>query len=356
MSSLEILNSREISPSPLGFSFGVSRPGEIITNEEALKKWPFITRSGKSFSQPEEISHLLGGIQQREVREGEYSATLLTMAYEAAREALSSFSQKEITAIFATTTFPALFDPELPLKNNLALALRKKLGLSRKVSCQDIYAACSGGVFLLQKIHQQEKRLQGKRILIVGAERYSGFLEDPFDKVIFTDKAVALVSSSYGEGWQILHSLTHSDYGDPKGVLRFPLDPRFSGFYQFSLPKSLDGKFKMDGHTVQGFTIRESKKLLEEILTKSALDLEDIKLIILHQANGKTIQAAQKRFGEERVYAHYQEGNASAASVFLALKAAMEEGKIQESDKVIMAAFGGGLSSGVCLLEIGKSA
>jgi 3-oxoacyl-[acyl-carrier-protein] synthase-3 len=111
---------------------------------------------------------------------------------------------------------------------------------------------------------------------------------------------------------------------------------------------------KMNGNTTFKVAVRTMAEDMEELLTELKVSPDKVKLLIPHQANIRIIQAVGERlkFPAEKVFVNVQKyGNTSAATIPMALFEAAEEGKIKRGDLVACVAFGGGLTSGACLIR-----
>jgi 3-oxoacyl-[acyl-carrier-protein] synthase-3 len=111
---------------------------------------------------------------------------------------------------------------------------------------------------------------------------------------------------------------------------------------------------RMNGAEVYKFAVRSLEESVREVLSRINAVVDDIALIIPHQANMRIIDASAKRLGIpiERWMVNLQEyGNTSAGSIPLALSEAVEQGRINKGDLVILVGFGGGLTWGAMALR-----
>lgn len=350
----EVLESR--------IHIGTNKTRQIETNENLLNDFEergieVKTRSGTRITDPEQITKILG-IKQREIFPGSsYTDALLTIGTEAGRDALKDNDPEKVDILAASTTYfdpkGNLFDPNLPEKNNLAEALKKRLGLPKRVRCFDIHAACPGGVFLLNAIKQREEKAFGKEILFIFPERPKGFLNpnNLFDNAIFTNKGAAL-KIVYGEDLVILAANAEFDKSDDPGPIRLPIHPRFRSKYPYSVPTST--YFDMDGTGVHRFILEEGPEIIEATIAKAGLTIEDIEKVIIHQANGKSVAGIDRRFPPGKVHICAENGNAGVASVILAGKDALEKKQIGKGSKVVLASWGPKRSKACVVIEILK--
>ncbi len=111
----------------------------------------------------------------------------------------------------------------------------------------------------------------------------------------------------------------------------------------------------MDGQAVFKFAGKAMASCVEHVVEQAGLALDDIKLIVPHQANERIIRFAAKRLSmdiEAFQLSIEDTGNTSSSGVPMALTDALAQGKLERGDKVVLVAFGGGLTSGAVLLEI----
>jgi 3-oxoacyl-[acyl-carrier-protein] synthase III len=107
--------------------------------------------------------------------------------------------------------------------------------------------------------------------------------------------------------------------------------------------------FKMKGNELFKVAVRSMAEISSEMLAKAGYTIDDLKIVIPHQANQRITDAVASRLGlpEEKVYSNIaQHGNTSAASIPIALDECIQSGKIVEGDLVLMTAFGGGVTWG----------
>jgi 3-oxoacyl-[acyl-carrier-protein] synthase-3 len=112
----------------------------------------------------------------------------------------------------------------------------------------------------------------------------------------------------------------------------------------------------MNGSEIYKFAVRTMSKASKQVLSKAGLTIDDLKLFIPHQANKRIINAVAKKIGllDDRVYMNVERyGNTSAASIPIALCEAVEEGRLEENDYLVMMGFGAGLSWGAAVVQWG---
>jgi 3-oxoacyl-[acyl-carrier-protein] synthase-3 len=219
----------------------------------------------------------------------------------------------------------------------------------------DMNAVCTGFVYGLSMAADMMRGNPGYRTaLVVGAETYSRILnwEDRTTCVIFGDGAGAAVLRPVEGGLGILSSHLRADGSKhrticvPGGGSRMPASPEV-------LSKRLD-KFQMNGREVWDFVIEAFPQAVREAVRAAGLSLQDVDLLISHQANGVLIRACMERLGlpMDRTFLTVDRyGNTSAASVPITLDEAARAGRIRRGDVVVLVAFGGGLTWGATVMR-----
>jgi len=280
------------------------------------------------------------GIRQRHVAADH--ETTSDLALNAARRAIEAagITPQDIGLVVVATTTPDMVFP------STACILQAKLGI-KDGPAFDLQAVCSGFVYGLTVADQFMKSGQYEYILVVGAEIYSRILDwdDRGTCVLFGDGAGAVVLKK-SEVPGILSCHLHAD-GSYAGILSVPgtvCGGKVSGrpFVQ------------MEGNAVFKFAVKALGDVAEEALAANHLQTSDIDWLIPHQANIRIIQATVKKLGlsmEKVVTTVEQHANTSAASVPLALDAAVRDGRIRPGQHVLLEAVGGGFTWGAVLLK-----
>ena len=214
-------------------------------------------------------------------------------------------------------------------------------------------AGCSGFIYGVTTAAQCIATGQFRNALVVGAEVLSKFTdwEDRNTCVLFGDGAGAAVLGQVESGG-VLASILGADGGGadllelPAGGTKEPAS--------FETVKNHRHYIKMNGNEVFKFAVKILEDSVKKVVAKADLTLEDINYIIPHQANIRIIDAAVKRlkFPREQVIVNLDKyGNMSSASIPVALDEALNAGRIQKGDKIVMVGFGAGLTWGANLIE-----
>ncbi|PIW64358.1 MAG: 3-oxoacyl-ACP synthase, partial [Candidatus Omnitrophica bacterium CG12_big_fil_rev_8_21_14_0_65_50_5] len=227
-----------------------------------------------------------------------------------------------------------------------ACAIQNRLGA--RCGAFDLAAACSGFPYALSVAQAYIESGAARNVLVVGTEVLSGFVDwnDRSTCVLFGDGAgAAVVSLSDDSKHGILASRLGSD-GSQGGILQIP----GGGSFQPPTAESLAAGqhfLKMEGSEVFKVAVRTMEVAVREILESRNFKLEDIDWLVPHQANSRILQAVAERlkFPAEKIVINVERyGNMSSASTVVALAEAVHDGRIKSGDKVVLVAFGGGLT------------
>ncbi len=282
------------------------------------------------------------GIRERRIAaDGEKTSDL---AAEAARRALAGagVDPLDVDLIVLATATP---DETFPAT---ATAVQSLIGANRGAAF-DVNAVCSGFVYALAVCDNFIKAGQAETALVIGAETFSRILDwnDRSTCVLFGDGAGALVLRA-GEGAGsvedrgILATILHSD-GRQHDLLYVDGGPSST---------QTTGHLRMLGREVFRHAVVNLSAVIGEALGETGLAAEDIDWFVPHQANKRILDGTARKVGippEKVVVTIERHANTSAASVPLALDAAVRDGRIKRGDAVLMEAMGGGMSWGACV-------
>lgn len=280
------------------------------------------------------------GIKARHLAEtGQTSSDLAFIASERAME-MAGVSADDIDLIIVATSTPDFVFP------STACLLQSKLGNKGAVAF-DVQAVCSGFIYALTIAEKFIRSGSNKRALVVGAEVFSRILDwnDRGTCVLFGDGAGAVILEA-AEQPGILATALHAD-GSHHGILSVP--GNVCGGKVIG-----DPFLRMDGQAVFKFAVRVLADVAKECCDLAGVAPQSVDWLIPHQANIRIIEATAKKFGvpmDRVIVTVDQHGNTSAASVPLALDAAVRDGRIQRGQKIMLEGVGGGFTWGAALLE-----
>ncbi len=288
------------------------------------------------------------GIKERRIVGPDEATSDLAAA--AARKALemASVDAEELDLIIVATITPDFMFP------STAGQVQRLLGAHRAAAF-DIEAACTGFIYALSVGELFITGGKYNKVLVIGAEVLSRFVnwEDKATCVLFGDgSGAALLVPSEDEERGIISTHLHSDgrmwdiLMAPAGGSRMPIDER-------AIAQKLN-TVKMKGNEVFKVAVTKLSEVVDEVLQENGLGEEDIDFLVPHQANLRIIQATAKKLKlpmEKVIVTVDRHGNTSAASVPLALDEAVRSGRIKQGDRVLLEAFGGGLTWGAALVR-----
>jgi 3-oxoacyl-[acyl-carrier-protein] synthase-3 len=284
------------------------------------------------------------GIHRRHIAADDEKTSDLALA--ASRKALedAGMSADDLDMIILATTTP---DNTFPAT---ATAVQAGLGMHHGAAF-DVQAVCSGFVYAVAVANNFIAMGQARAILVIGAETFSRLLDwdDRGTCVLFGDGAGAIV----------LKAEEQPGTRDDRGVLTAHLhsDGRYKEkLYVDGGPGSTCtvGHVRMEGREVFRHAVVNIAEAIEEALAATGLTADDIDWFVPHQANKRILDATAKRIGlapEKVVITVGEQGNTSAASVPLALDAAVKDGRIKRGDLVLLEAMGGGFTWGSALVR-----
>jgi 3-oxoacyl-[acyl-carrier-protein] synthase-3 len=287
------------------------------------------------------------GIKERRIADADTAAS--DLAIEAARQALddAGIAAEELDLIIVATATPDMFFP------SVACILQDKLKATHAAAF-DLAAGCSGFVYGLITGSQFVKTGLYNKVLVIGTETLSKILDwtDRNTCVLFGDGAGAVVLGPVEPGFGILGV----DLGAEGAGGKFLQLPAGGSRLPASARTVSDRKHyvHMMGHEVFKFAIKIMGESAAKALENAGLTYEDVDCFIPHQANIRIIQSAAKRLHlpMDKVMVNVDKyGNTSSASIPIALKEAVENGKIKKDDTIVLVGFGAGLTWASCVIK-----
>lgn len=310
-------------------------PDQVVTNADLAK---FVDTSD------EWIIERTGIRQRHKARDDQPTSDLAT---EAAKKALVDAGRTvaEVDLIIVATTTPDMTFP------SVASIVQRKLGAPTCIAF-DVQAVCSGFVYALSIADGFVARGVAKCALVIGAEEMTRLMDwsDRSTCVLFGDGAGAVVvEPREGQG-------TKAD----QGLLGFAL--RCDGtktdlLYVDGGPATTGtvGHLRMAGNQVFRHAVVNIAEAITSACIASGIEVSDVDWFVPHQANQRIIKGVGDRLGldENRVISTVAlHANTSAASIPLALDAAIQDGRIRRGDLVLLEAMGGGLTWGACAFRL----
>jgi 3-oxoacyl-[acyl-carrier-protein] synthase-3 len=315
--------------------WGSFLPDRIVSNDDIAQ----------SVDTSNEWIYTRTGIRERRVAAEQ--ETTATMAFEAAARALAvaDIHPSQIELIIVATSTPEYVFP------STACRVQDYLG-ARRAGAFDLSAACSGFVYGLSMASQAIATGSVRNAIVIGTETMSRIVDwqDRATCILFGDGAGAVVLKGSSIPGGMMASTLRSD-GSGGDLLSLPAVyhnpvPTLGPEYLYTNGDK-SKTIKMAGRQVFRFATGVVSDVIEDVLKKAELTIDDVALIVPHQANSRIIETSAKKLGvsTDLFYMNLERtGNTSAASIPIALCDAVAEGRLEPDDNVIFVGFGGGLT------------
>lgn len=315
---------------------GVYLPEAVLTNKDLEK---MVATTGEWILER-------SGIEERRIA-GPHEDTV-SMAVAAGRQALQNagIEPDQLSYLVLGTNTPAHFFPAG------AIGVQEELGIGGQAAAFDLQAGCCGFNYALY-VGERLVAPEGKYALVLGSDVCSRFTDwtDRSTCVLFGDGAGAVVIGP-SERHRIVKSFIAS-----KLNLNLYCHTEFGKEVSPFLPVQTHSPrhfLRMDGKDIFKFAVNAVKESIPRIMEMAGMTREEIDYLIIHQGNYRILEAGAKfaRMPMDKVFVNiHRYGNTSAASVPIALHEALQEGKINEGDRVLLISFGAGATWGATLLE-----
>jgi len=296
------------------------------------------------------------GVYERHI--ASENETAYDLSVKACEKLFNNYDKNNIDGIIYCTQSPDYIMP------SNSFLLHKDFGLKDEVFAYDFNHACTGYIYSLAMANSFIKSEMAKEILIINADTYSKYInpKDRSTRVLFGDGASATVVKNSN---------------DRNGLIDIDLGSSGSGYDKFWIPagglrspksnstsievEDENGNIRtqndivMDGFGVWSFINSIVPKQVKKLLSRNGLEKKDIDKFIFHQASKMTLDSVIRsmRLSEEQVFINIENiGNTVSASLPIALKDALNQGKLNSGSLVILSGFGVGLSYGTALMEL----
>ena len=310
-------------------------PEQVVTNADLAK---IVDTSD------EWIQERTGIKQRHRARDDQPTSDL---AVEAAKRALADAGRTaaEVDLIIVATTTPDMTFP------SVASIVQRKIGAPTCIAF-DVQAVCSGFVYALSIADGFVARGMAKCALIIGAEEMTRLMD-------WTDRSTCVLFGD-GAGCVVVEPREGQGTKEDQGLLGFAL--RCDGtktdlLYVDGGPATTGtvGHLRMAGNQVFRHAVVNIAEAITAACAASNIEVADVDWFVPHQANQRIIKGVGDRLGldENKVISTVAiHANTSAASIPLALDAAIQDGRIQRGDLVLLEAMGGGLTWGACAFRL----
>jgi 3-oxoacyl-[acyl-carrier-protein] synthase III len=290
------------------------------------------------------------GIRERRIADPEESTASLGIDAGKAAIKHAGLGPEDIDLLVLSTA-----TPEKPLPTTAAIV---QDGIGLRCGAMDVNAACSGFVYALVTASAFLATGQYRNILVIGTETVSRIIDqqDRATLVLFGDGAgAAVVQPGTDPDGPALLSWDLGCDGSAAHILQIPSGGSKSPASAETVANR-DHYLKMEGREVFKRAVRAVVSTTEKTIARAGVTAADVDVFVPHQANIRIIEAARTRLGiprEKTVVNIERFGNTSSASIPLALFEAVEDGRVQPGDLVLLAGFGAGMTWASALLRWG---
>jgi 3-oxoacyl-[acyl-carrier-protein] synthase-3 len=312
-------------------------PSRILTNEDLSKMVD---------TSDEWITTRTGIKERRIAAKHEHTSDL------AAKAAMVAMERAHVTAEQIDIIILATITPDMPFPST-ACVVQRKIGAHRAAAF-DVQAACSGYIFALEIGQHFIMTHSADTVLVIGAEKLSSIVNwtDRNTCVLFGDGAGAAVLRHQPNSHGLLTTCLGSD-GNKTDLLCMPGGGSQHPPTAHTIATGMHF-LRMDGKETFKNAVNAMHNAAKEALRRCHTDISHIKCIIPHQANRRIIDAVAERLDAkpEQLFVNlHKYGNTSAASVAIALDEAVQEGRIEKGDLILLIAFGAGLTWAAAVIE-----
>jgi len=323
-------------------STGFYVPERVVTNNQ-LTEW--------METSDEWIRQRSGIAERRWVDGGVGCSDLALVAAEQALER-AGLQASDLDCVVLATLSPDVYFP------GSGVFLQRKLGV-KNIPCLDVRNQCSGFIYGLSVADAWIRTGTYERILLVGTEVHSTGLEKSTagrdTAVLFGDGAGAVILGPVEDsGRGILSVNIHADGRHAEKLWIEAPGSRYNPWLQADHIERGLTRPVMEGRDVFKHAVVKMPQAVREALEASGLTIEDLDLVIPHQANQRITQAVQKALSlsDDKVVSNiHKYGNTTAASIPIALHEAVEAGRVERGDLICLTAFGSGFTWGAALIR-----
>ena len=290
------------------------------------------------------------GISERRILEKD--EPIFSLGIKAAKRAIADagIDPKDVDLILVTTSTPDYLSP------STSCTIQREVG-AVNAAAFDLNAACSGFIYGMTVAQQFILTGYYKHVLLIACEGITKVVdwEDRNTCVLFGDGAGAVLLGPVENGFGILGTHIGAD-GSSSNYITIPC----CFINEEDIEKRIHENKRviwMDGNEVYKFAIKALPQATVKVLEKANIPIEDVKLIIPHQANIRIIEGASKRLGipSKKVFRNLKKyGNMSSATIPIALEAAYKSKTISKGDIIVIVGFGGGLTWGSAVLKLSR--
>lgn len=311
---------------------GKAVPEFVLTNDDLTKM----------VNTSDEWITTRSGIKRRHIMTTE---TVTDLCTKAALDALedANITPADLDLIICATISGDYITP------SQACVIQERIGA--KCPAFDVNGACSGFVYALDIADGYFARNRAERILVIGFDNLSSITDwtDRATCVLFGDGGGAVVLEK-GDDLLSIHLTAKGNYevlNAPRGLNLSPMS---------ALPEQRSSVY-MNGKEVYKFAVVSMVREIKRVIKEAGLTVDDISYVVPHQANARIIDAAADKLGidKSKYIVNIEEyGNTAAGCMPIALDEINRSGKVKNGDILVMCAFGGGLTTGSCVIRWNK--
>lgn len=324
-------------------------PEKTLTNDDLAIEYESSWNSKKIYKKT--------GIKSRHIATTETTSQLAARAAEKLFSE-SGFPKEKIDFLLLCTQSPDYFLP------TTACIVQDILGLPTSCGAFDFNLGCSGFVYGLAIAKGLIAGGMAKNVLLLTVETYTKYIhpKDKSVRTIFGDGAAAtLITHEEGDPCKIGEFLFGTDGKGannlivPAGAMAMPRSDETAEerVDEQGNVRSLNNLY-MNGPEIFNFTLDIVPDTVKSLLARAKLSMDDIDLFVFHQANKFMLDSLRDKIGipEEKFYLNMEDkGNTVSATIPIAMKDALDEGRIRRGDKLMLVGFGVGYSWAGCIVE-----
>ncbi len=279
------------------------------------------------------------------------------MGIKAAENAIADagIDAKDIDLIILSTCSPDFFYPAM------SCLVQKNIG-AVNAACIDVNSACTGFITATETAHKFLASGAYKTVLIVATEKLSSQLDytDRSMCILFGDAAGAAVMRRSDKAFNAMLGASGDEFEALYCKVNYQSNCPFHGdmneFYENRFDTYAKQNYlQSDGHAVYKFAVNAMSKAVKQVAEQAGCAVEDIDIVIPHQANLRIIKKATEMLGvdPEKVYTNIERfGNVSSACIPVALDELKKSGKLKSGMKICFVGFGAGLTYGAIIMDI----
>ncbi|MBA3992717.1 MAG: 3-oxoacyl-ACP synthase [Cyanobacteria bacterium DS2.3.42] len=288
------------------------------------------------------------GISERRIASDEETTSQLAIAAAKDAIAFAGIDPNEIELVVVATSTPDNLYP------STACMVQAAVG-AKRAAAFDMEAACTGIVYALAVAQQFIGSGTFKCALVIGVDIHSRFLNwaDRNTCILFGDGAGAFILQADDKENEMLGTYLRAD-GSGGHLLHIPNTGSAYPHAGVVPPQATHGFLEMNGKAIYEFAVNAVPEAVRAACSDAGIGVEDVDFLIPHQANMRIIKSAAERLGmgPEKIISNVNEmGNTSAASIPLAMWAAIRKGQISEGSTCALVGFGGGLTWGAAIVK-----